>query len=138
MGSVSVRNKEIPTFFGEVQLKGEKLKVNPDTDMPEIYYKHPNGYLWKGDSIKWMKSLADESVDMIFADPPYNIKKADWDSFENQEEYIKWSMMWIEESARILKPTGTLFICGFSEILADLKKCNLRDTFTQEVTPRRT
>lgn len=62
-----------------------------------------------------------ESVDLIFADPPYNIKKADWDTFESQEEYIKFSMQWIEQAARVLKPTGTLFICGFSEILADLK-----------------
>jgi len=58
---------------------------------------------------------------MVFADPPYNIKKADWDTFESQEEYIKFSMQWIEQAARVLKPTGTLFICGFSEILADLK-----------------
>ena len=114
MGSVTARNKEMPSFFGEVQLKGEKQQIAPDSDIPELYYKHPNGELWKGDSIKWLKSLEDESVDMIFADPPYNIKKADWDSFENQEEYIKWSMLWIEETARILKPKGTLFICGFS------------------------
>jgi DNA modification methylase len=30
-------------------------------------------------------------------------------------------MQWIEQAARVLKPTGTLFVCGFSEILADLK-----------------
>jgi site-specific DNA-methyltransferase (adenine-specific) len=57
-----------------------------------------------------MQSLADESVDMIFADPPNNIKKADWDSFENHEEFIKLSMLWINESARILKPVGTIYI----------------------------
>ncbi len=61
------------------------------------------------------------SVDIVFADPPYNIKKADWDTFESQEKYIQWSMQWIEEAARVLKPTGSLYICGFSEILADLK-----------------
>ncbi|MEI8202458.1 MAG: site-specific DNA-methyltransferase [Bacteroidota bacterium] len=86
-----------------------------------LFYQHPNGELWCGDSIAWLKSLEDESVDLIFADPPYNIKKADWDTFESQEEYIKFSMLWIEQAARVLKPTGTLFVCGFSEILADLK-----------------
>jgi site-specific DNA-methyltransferase (adenine-specific) len=103
-------------------LKGEKMNVDSIEDSsPKLFYKHPNGNLWNGDSIKWLESLEDESVDMIFADPPYNIKKADWDTFESQEEYIKFSMKWIKQAARVLKPTGTLFICGFSEILADLK-----------------
>lgn len=35
-----------------------------------------------------MKQLPDNFVDMIFADPPYNLKKADWDKFESQEQYI--------------------------------------------------
>jgi site-specific DNA-methyltransferase (adenine-specific) len=39
----------------------------------------------------------------------------------SQEEYIRWSTQWIELAARALKPTGSLYICGFSEILADLK-----------------
>jgi len=42
-------------------------------------------------------------------------------NFESQEEYINFSMQWIKQAARILKPAGTLFVCGFSEILADLK-----------------
>jgi len=124
MGTTLARNKEIPTFFGEVQLKGERQEIDfklKTDDTPIPFYKHPNGELWQGDSIEWLKSLKSESVDLIFADPPYNIKKADWDNFESQEKYIKWSMLWIEAAARVLKPTGTLYICGFSEILADLK-----------------
>lgn len=81
----------------------------------------PNGLLYEEDSIHWLKQLPENSADMIFADPPYNIKKADWDKFESQEQYIDWSLQWIKESARILKPTGSLFICGFTEVLADLK-----------------
>lgn len=80
-----------------------------------------NGLLFEQDSVKWLKTLPDNYVDMIFADPPYNIKKADWDKFESQEQYINWSMTWICEASRILKPTGSLFICGFTEVLADLK-----------------
>lgn len=87
----------------------------------QLQYSHPHGQLYQGNSIDWLKSLEFESVDLIFADPPYNIKKADWDNFENQEQYIKWSLQWISEASRILKPTGSLYICGFSEILADLK-----------------
>ena len=123
MGKTLMRNKEIPTFFGEVQLRGERqlsVVLQKENEKPTLFYQHPHGQLWQGNSIEWLKSLKAESVDLIFADPPYNIKKADWDTFESQEEYIKFSMQWIEQSARVLKPTGTLFICGFSEILADL------------------
>lgn len=84
-------------------------------------FSRKNGLLYQGDSIEYMKILPNDSIDMIFADPPYNIKKADWDNFESQEKYIEWSLGWIKEAARILKPTGSLFICGFTEILADLK-----------------
>ena len=117
-----IRNKELPTFFGEVILKGERIDATFENNTkPTLFYQHENGQLWQGDSIEWLTSMPNESVDMIFADPPYNIKKADWDTFESQEEYIRFSMKWIEQAARVLKPTGTLFICGFSEILADLK-----------------
>ena len=71
--------------------------------------------------IEFLKSIPDESVDLIFADPPYNIKKAEWDSFSSQKQYVGWSLKWIKEAQRILKFNGTLYICGFSEILADIK-----------------
>lgn len=108
----------------EKEIYGKKvIQINPEkTDTePKLFYQHQNGELWQGDSIKWLKSLKSECVDLIFADPPYNINKADWDNFESQEEYIRWSMLWIKEAARVLKETGSLYICGFSEILADLK-----------------
>lgn len=65
--------------------------------------------------------MASESVGLIFADPPYNIKKAEWDTFESQQAYVSWSLQWIKQAARVLKQTGTLYVCGYSEILADLK-----------------
>jgi DNA modification methylase len=34
--------------------------------------------------------------------------KADWDSFESQEHYIAWSIRWISQASRVLKPTGSL------------------------------
>lgn len=89
-------------------------------------YIRENGLLFTDDSLQWLKTIKDASIDMIFADPPYNIKKADWDKFDSQEHYISWSMNWIAEAARILKPTGSLYICGFSEILADLKHPSMK------------
>jgi site-specific DNA-methyltransferase (adenine-specific) len=87
----------------------------------KLQWQNPNGFLYQGNSLEWLASLKSKSVDLVFADPPYNIKKAEWDNFESQEKYIEWSMIWIKESARVLKETGSLYICGFSEILADLK-----------------
>lgn len=102
---------------------GDKIFEVPEINKEEpiVHYEHKNGKLFIGDSIKWLKTLDSESVDLIFADPPYNIKKAEWDTFESQQAYIDWSMEWIIEASRILKKSGSLYICGFSEILADLK-----------------
>lgn len=86
-----------------------------------IAYAHLNGTLFCGDSFKWLLTLPDESADLIIADPPYNLKKADWDCFASQEIYLHWSLQWMTQAARILKPTGSLYIMGFSEVLADLK-----------------
>ena len=118
------RNKETPTFFGQPMLKGRYAPMDPAQFKPEVpvlFYSHPNGEIWAGGAIAWLCTIPDESVDLVFADPPYNIKKAEWDTFESQQEYVNWSLQWIEQAARILKPTGTLYVCGFSEILADLR-----------------
>jgi site-specific DNA-methyltransferase (adenine-specific) len=119
-----IRNTELLTFFGQPMRKGsfaaiEQSQLNPQR--PALFYTHPHGEIWLGDAIAWLKSLESNSVDLVFADPPYNIKKAEWDTFESQQAYVNWSLLWIEQAARVLKPTGTLYICGFSEILADLK-----------------
>lgn len=87
----------------------------------QLYYQKPNGKLFFGDTITWLKSLESSSADLIFADPPYNIKKAEWDDFGSMNAYVAWSREWITEAARVLKPEGTMYICGFSEILADIK-----------------
>lgn len=79
------------------------------------------GKLYNMDAVEYMRTVPSNSVHLIFADPPYNIKKAEWDTFESQKAYVEWSMEWIREAHRILTPDGSLFICGFSEILADLK-----------------
>lgn len=118
-----VRNREVPEFFGQPLTKGERLPVavSAEITLPRLCYSHPHGEIWLGDSIEWLRSLDAGSVDLVFADPPYNIKKAEWDTFESQQEYVSWSVRWIEQAARVLKPEGTLYVCGFSEILADLR-----------------
>ena len=79
------------------------------------------GQLYQTKAVPLLQSLESESIQVVFADPPYNINKAEWDSFESQQKYVNWCMEWIDEAQRVLLPTGSLFICGFSEILADIK-----------------
>lgn len=61
------------------------------------------------DSVEILKSIPDESVQLIIADPPYNIDIAEWDSYDN---YVEWAASWIQECCRILKKTGNLVIFG--------------------------
>ncbi len=80
------------------------------------------------DSIKKLKEFPNESVDLIFADPPYNLQlrnelwrpnntKVDavndgWDKYDSFEDYDKFSKEWLKECQRILKETGTIWVIG--------------------------
>jgi site-specific DNA-methyltransferase (adenine-specific) len=120
----TIKSPNLQTKLFETPMIGEIL----ESDEKPYYkkYRQDDNFLFEGNSIEWLKSLNDETVDLIFADPPYNIKKADWDKFSSQEEYIEWSMEWIREAYRVLKKTGTLYVCGFTEILADLKRPSMK------------
>jgi len=111
---------QLAVKISDIELVNNRY-LEPANNGFKLQYGHQHGKLYLGCSIEWMKSLESESVDMVFADPPYNIKKAEWDNFDSQEQYIEWSIKWISQAARLLKNTGSLYICGFSEILADLK-----------------
>jgi site-specific DNA-methyltransferase (adenine-specific) len=113
-----------PTLL-EVPLRGTLHEIQPDAGL-QLHYEHPHGRLFCGDSFEWLASLEPESVDLFVADPPYNLKKAEWDSFESHEEYVEWSRRWIELASGALKPKGTLYVCGFSEILADVKVASVK------------
>lgn len=106
----------------------EELQLELQINSPNVlsldidpYFESQFGKLYQFDAIEFLKTLENESVDLVFADPPYNIKKAEWDTFASQKEYVDWSMEWIREAHRVLKRNGSLYVCGFSEILADLK-----------------
>lgn len=88
---------------------------------PVAYGSTQVGQLFCGDAIEWLRSLPDSSVDLVLADPPYNAGREPWDTFADSHAYLQWSDFWIEQASRVLKPTGSLYICGFSEVLADLK-----------------
>lgn len=61
------------------------------------------------DVVEVLKKIPDESVQLIIADPPYNIDIAEWDSYD---DYAEWAATWILECYRVLKKTGNLVIFG--------------------------
>lgn len=66
----------------------------------------------QGDCIKLLKQLPENSVDVTFADPPFNLKKG-YNSYNDSmklQEYLNWCEEWITEMVRITKPTGSIFI----------------------------
>lgn len=79
-----------------------------------------------GDALEKLKDLSNESVDLVFADPPYNMSKKkglgwkyskhitmqeEWDMF-SKDEYFQFNQQWIKEALRVLKHGGSLWICG--------------------------
>lgn len=112
---------QVLSLVEEMQLELTYRKKDVSSNKYDIFFETQLGRLYNGDSLEFLQTLEPGSVDLIFADPPYNIKKAEWDSFSSQKEYVEWSLEWITEASRILKSTGSLYICGFSEILADIK-----------------
>lgn len=65
-----------------------------------------------GDSIELFKKIPDNSIDITFADPPFNLKKK-YNGYKDSlefEEYLKWCELWIKEMVRVTKPTGSIFI----------------------------
>lgn len=76
-----------------------------------------------GDCIKRMQSLPEDSVDLIFADPPYNIGYQ-YDKYEDKRddsEYIQWTENWIDQCARLLKPQGSMYILIGDEYAAETR-----------------
>ncbi|MEM1062856.1 MAG: DNA methyltransferase, partial [Planctomycetota bacterium] len=76
-----------------------------------------------GDCVEGMAGLPEGSVDLAFADPPYNIgyRYDTYDDKRDWREYVDWCRTWIEEVVRVLKPGGTFWLAIGDEHAADLK-----------------
>lgn len=86
------------------------------------YKKLPLNKIICGDAVKELKKFPAESCDVIIIDPPYNIGKDFGNNGDKRElsEYVARCKEWINECIRIMKSRGTMFIYGFSKILAHL------------------
>ncbi len=111
-----------------------------------------------GDCIDVMQSMPAASVDMVFADPPYNLQlggellrpnnsrvdgvDADWDHFDGFAEYDRFSRAWLTEARRLLKPEGSLWVIGsyhnifrVGTILQDIGFWILNDVIWRKTNP---
>lgn len=80
--------------------------------------------IYQGDCINEMQKLADESVDLIIADPPYNLNKDfgnSSDKWNDVNEWVKWSKLWLDVAIEKLKPTGSIFVYGIHHYLCFLQ-----------------
>lgn len=82
-----------------------------------------NSLVVLGDCLKNLSKIPDNSIDLIFADPPYNIGKNfgnNKDKWNSKEEYIDWCKLWIDECFRILKDNGTFYFMTATQFMAYL------------------
>lgn len=111
-----------------------------------------------GDCIKHMKAMPKESVDMVFADPPYNLQlngdlhrpnnslvdavDNDWDKFDSLKTYDKFTREWLSAARDTLKPDGSIWVIGsyhnifrVGAILQDLGFWILNDVIWRKANP---
>ena len=81
----------------------------------------PAGELWRADVMELLGRVPDGGAALVVTDPPYAIGKATWDEFESLDVYVDWCDGWLAEVRRVVGTTGSAYVCGFSEILAELK-----------------
>ncbi len=114
--------------------------------------------LFNEDSLKKLKNIPSESVDLIFADPPYNLQLKNtlrrpdtskvaavndyWDQFASFQKYDEFSNEWIKECKRILKKNGSIWVIGsyhnifrIGKIIQDNKFWILNDVIWNKKNP---
>src|SRR5215470_8502392 len=81
------------------------------------------GKIHQGDCLELMRQIESGTIDLVFADPPFNIGY-EYDEYHDEQdadEYVAWSRAWIAEVHRLLKPGGTFWLSIGDEFAAELK-----------------
>lgn len=99
----------LPGFSPHIQSK-ETIESGDE----KLHLDHENliNVVHQGDALEVLKRYPDESIDLVFADPPYNLDK-DYNVYNDERsntQYIEWCNQWLTEYIRILKPSGALFV----------------------------
>ncbi len=119
----------------------------------------PVNSILRGDCIEQLRQIPDKSVDLIFADPPYNLQLEgdllrpnnnsrvdgvhhEWDKFNSFESYDNFCREWMGECRRVLKPNGSIWVIGsyhnifrVGAILQDLGYWILNDVIWRKTNP---
>lgn len=120
-------NKPFPK--GDYICRGceEKLIKYNNKNMQKPYYEKPGFILYHADCLNVLSELDENSVDMVFADPPYllsnggftvhagrrvSVNKGDWDKSNGLQKDFNFHFEWIKAVKRVLKPHGTIWISG--------------------------
>lgn len=106
---VETATEETDKTFSEVVFDFDSLF---EGQLAEENMKSNNSMAILGDSLSVLKKLKDKSVQLIFADAPYNIGKDfgnNSDKWESVYAYIDWCKSWIDECMRVLSDNGTMY-----------------------------
>ena len=135
-----------------------KTRGRPAGKPAKVPASLPLGQILPGDCIAAMRSLPDASIDLVFADPPYNLQLGgdlnrpdgshvdavtdDWDKFASFEAYDRFTREWLTEARRVLKPDGALWVIGsyhnifrMGAIMQDLGFWILNDIVWRKTNP---
>ena len=102
--------------------------IQPREQPRQMSVELPLGQILDGDCVEAMRSIPSGTIDMIFADPPYNLQLGgdldrpdgsrvdavddDWDKFASFSSYDDFTREWLGEARRILKPNGSIWVIG--------------------------
>ena len=111
----------------------------------EPYYSHFDFTLFQGNSTDICLQLPQNTIDSIFADPPYflskgfsirtinghkrNFDKGDWDRIRTPEQVHEFNTQWISACRRVLKPNGTIWVSGTYHNIFDVATCLKEQNF---------
>jgi site-specific DNA-methyltransferase (adenine-specific) len=77
-------------------------------------FSNRHGVLYQADCLEVLATIRDASIHAVFADPPFNLGKVYGNGQVNdalaRRDYLKWSVTWLDECVRVLRPGGALFV----------------------------
>lgn len=90
-----------PGFIEPIEAEDEKNVPVTDRMFNVVQY---------GDALELLRRYPDNSIDLVFADPPYNLDKPYHTYNDERDDYVSWCNAWLTEYVRILKPNGSLYV----------------------------
>ncbi|HYA42788.1 MAG TPA: site-specific DNA-methyltransferase [Syntrophobacteraceae bacterium] len=94
-------------------IRGDIEQPRNHATLPPVVFKTNFGRLYQGNCLTLMNSMESDSIDLVFADPPFNLKKlypSGVNDDLNNTQYLEWCESWAAECVRLLKPGGSLFL----------------------------